>query len=92
VPAPLAFAPAFEGVFNELDRQAGSHNLVSLVELRRVLPFARPVFDSELRKLRQEGRFILKLAEGRHGLTPAEQEAGIVEDGRLLLYVARKLP
>lgn len=92
LPPPANFAPLFDQAFAQLDRQAGSHNLVSLVELRRLLPFDRPAFDEELKKLRLEGRYVLKLAEGRHGLSVAEQEAGIVEDGRLLLYVARKLP
>jgi len=95
LPAPAAppgeFGRLFEQAFADLDRQAGTHNLVSLVELRARLPHARPVFDAELLKLRQEGRFVLKLAEGRHGLSPAEQAAALVEEGRLLLYVARKL-
>ena len=29
-------------------------------------------------------------AEGRHGLSPEEREAGITEDGALLLYVSRR--
>ena len=38
------------------------------------------------------GRYSLSAAEGRHGLTPEEREAGILEDGTLLLYVSRKTP
>jgi hypothetical protein len=84
-------AGQFDEVFAQLDRQAGSHNLVSLVDLRRVLPYDRPIVDGTLQKLRRAGRYVLKLAEGRHGTSPVEQEAGIWEEGRLLLYVARKL-
>jgi len=90
-PPPVDFAAQFEEQFTQLNRAAGGHNLISLVELRRAVPVDRATFDAELLQLRRAGLFVLKLAEGRHGVSPAEQEAGIVEDGRLLLYVARKL-
>jgi hypothetical protein len=89
---PAEFAPAFSAAFERLDRQHGSHNFVSLVDLRQVLPFPREAFDAELRKLRQAGQYTLKAAEGRHGISPREQADGILEDGVLLLYVARKSP
>jgi hypothetical protein len=94
IPAPAApeFGPAFAAAFDRLDRQAGGHNFVSLVDLRRELPADRGKFDAELRRLRLAGRYTLSAAEGRHGLSPAEQDAGIPEDGALLLYVSRKLP
>jgi hypothetical protein len=41
--------------------------------------------------LRRAGRYTLSTAEGRHGLSPEEREAGIHEDGATLLYVSRKL-
>jgi hypothetical protein len=85
------FARAFDTAFDRLDRQAGVHNLVSLVELRRAVPSDRNTFDAELRRLRMAGRYTLKLAEGRHGISPEEQAAGIQEDGNLLLYVSRKM-
>jgi hypothetical protein len=45
-----------------------------------------------LRKLRIAGRYTLSAAEGRHGITPEEQQAGILEEGSLLLHVHRKKP
>jgi hypothetical protein len=86
------FASAFNDAFAKLDRQAGGHNFVSLVALRSAVPRAREEFDAELRALRLAGRFTLSAAEGRHGLTAAEQEAGILENGTLLLYVSLKSP
>jgi hypothetical protein len=87
----VTFAHAFDAAFQQLDRQKGSHNFVSLVELRGALPMDRQAFDAGLRTLRQAGRYSLSGAEGRHGVTAEEQEAGIYEDGSLLLYVSRKL-
>ena len=88
--APADFAAAFDGAFQRLDREHGGHNFVSLVELRRAVPAAQEAFDAGLRQLRLAGRYTLSAAEGRHGLTPEERGAGIVEDGALLLYVSRK--
>jgi hypothetical protein len=93
VPTPRPRIDAnFDTVFARLDRQSGGHNFVSLVDLRRELPLGRAAFDNELRQLRLAGRYTLSAAEGRHGLSPVEHEAGIVEDGTLLLYVSRKSP
>ena len=88
---PADFARAFDEAFQRLNRHYGNHNFVSLVELRRALPLDREPFDAELRKLRVAGLYTLSGAEGRHGLTPEDREAGIREDGSLLLYVSRKL-
>jgi hypothetical protein len=85
------FAHAFDETFRRLDEQSRSHNFVSLLELRRGLPFDREAFDAGLRELRRAGRYTLSAAEGRQGVSPEEQEAGIIEDGALLLYVSRKL-
>ena len=90
-PANL-FAEVFGRAFEELDRRGGAHNFVSLVDLRAQLPMARAAFDAELQKLRLAGRYGLSSAEGRHGLTPEERAAAIMEDGALLLYVSRKTP
>lgn len=89
---PPRLCADFDAVFARLDRAAGGHNFVSLVDLRRELPLGRAAFDTELRQLRLAGRYTLSAAEGRHGLSATEQEAGIVEDGTLLLYVSRKSP
>lgn len=86
------FATAFGEAFQQLDRQAGGHNFVSLLQLRQALPFERETFDTELRKLRIAGQYTLSAAEGRHGVTPAEQEGGILENGSLLLYVSWRQP
>jgi hypothetical protein len=80
----------FDEVFDRLDRERGGHNLVSLVDLRRELGVERAAFDAELTKLRRAGRYSLSGAEGRHGITTEEKEAGIVEGGILLLYVSRR--
>ncbi len=89
---PADFARAFDEAFQRIDRAKGGHNFVSLVELRRALPMAPDAFNAELRELRIAGRYTLSGAEGRHGLTPEERQAGVVEDGALLLYVSRKNP
>jgi hypothetical protein len=87
-----SFARAFDEAFARLDRQAGGHNFVSLAELRPALGCDRAAFDADLRALRAAGRYTLSAAEGRHGLTPAERDAGVTEDGTLLLFVSRKAP
>jgi hypothetical protein len=91
-PPPPRLDADFDAVFARLDRQAGGHNFVSLVDLRRELPLGRAAFDAELRQLRVAGRYTLSAAEGRHGLSATEQEAGIVEDDTLFLYISRKSP
>jgi hypothetical protein len=95
LPAPFAppvvdFARRFEEAFDQLDAYKGSHNLVSLVDLRRALVMERTAFDARLQELRRAGRYSLSAAEGRHGVTPEERDAGIVEDGTLLLFVSRR--
>jgi hypothetical protein len=87
---PMDFARCFEEVFERLDRERGSHNLVSLVGLRRALPVERATFDAELQRLRRAGRYSLSAAEGRHGISPEERDAAIAEDGSLLLFVSRR--
>jgi hypothetical protein len=89
---PRDIADAFDRAFRQLDREAGSHNFVSLVDLRRLLAVPRDAFDAELRRLRLAGRYSLSAAEGRHGTTTVERESAIMEDGTLLLYVSRKSP
>jgi hypothetical protein len=91
-PAPADFDADFEEAFARLDRQTGSHNFVSLVDLRRALPFDRATFDAHLRRLREARRYTLGAAEGRDGLTEEQRAAGIPEDGTLLLFVSRRVP
>jgi hypothetical protein len=89
---PASFAEAFAAVFERLDRQQGGHNFVSLVELRRALPVPRAAFDAGLEQLRRQGRYALSAAEGRAGITPEERQAGIPEEGTLLLFASRNAP
>ena len=90
-PVPVMdFARRFEEAFAHLDREHGSHNHVSLVELRRAVPVDRTAFDAGLQELRRAGRYGLSAAEGRHGLSAQERDAGIHEDGSLLLFVSRR--
>ncbi|HZU36534.1 MAG TPA: hypothetical protein VFA18_11525, partial [Gemmataceae bacterium] len=84
------FPAAFEQAFRLLDRQSGQHNFVKLTDLRRAVPVARTAFDAGLRELRRAGRYSLSAAEGRHGLNTEDKEAGILEDGSLLLYVSKR--
>jgi hypothetical protein len=80
-----------DAAFDRLDREAGGHNFVSLVALRLELAgHDRAAVDGELHRQRVAGRYSLSAAEGRHGVSPAEREAGIVEGGALLLYVSRR--
>ncbi|HZY86890.1 MAG TPA: hypothetical protein VFE78_18800 [Gemmataceae bacterium] len=93
LPAPPPdFARRFEAAFERLDRERGSHNLVSLVGLRRELTADRATFDAELQRLRRAGRYSLSAAEGRHGISAEERDAAIPEDGSLLLFVSRRGP
>jgi len=98
-PAPRAAAPGiaheefdrlFTEAFDRFNRLQGGVNLVSLVELRRELGLERTTFDRELQQLRRAGRYTLQAAEGRHGLSEQDRQAGLVEDGTLLLFVARR--
>ncbi len=87
------FAGRFEEAFDQLDRQKGSHNFVSLLDLRRRLAeFPRDTFDAGLVRLRIDGRFTLSGAESRYGIRQEEREAGLEEAGTLLLHVSRKVP
>lgn len=89
-PVLVNFAHLFEEAFARLDRERGGHNHVSLVDLRQAVPMNRAIFDTELQQLRRAGRYSLSAAEGRHGLRDEERDAGIFEDGTLLLFVSRR--
>ena len=45
--------------------------------------------EAGLRELRRRGRYSLSAAEGRFGISPTERDAGIMEEGTLLLFVSR---
>jgi hypothetical protein len=84
------FARRFDEAFDQLDREKGASNFVSLVALRRALPVGRAAFDAGLDGLRRAGRYTLSGAEGRHGVSDEERDAALREDGALLLYVSRR--
>jgi hypothetical protein len=84
------FPQLFENAFDKLNRREGSVNFVSLVDLRRELAAVpRAVFDAEIRKLWSDGRYSLRAAEGRFGISAEEREAGFLQEGNLLLFVSR---
>ncbi|XXT18863.1 hypothetical protein WME94_52415 [Sorangium sp. So ce429] len=88
----VSFADRFDAAFSALDRDAGGHNYVTLRALRAALPdVPRAVFDAELAALRRQRRYSLDPSDGRHHqMADAEREAGIMEAGNLLVYVARR--
>jgi hypothetical protein len=93
--APLSisrdeFERAFAEAFDRLDAREASHNFVSLLDLRRAVLCARDLFDSELQRLRRQGKYALSAVEGRHGIRPEEADAAVPEEGSLLLYVSRR--
>ncbi len=84
------FAQEFESIFEQLDRDQGSYNFVTLAELRTSLPgYSREEFDARLRELRQARRFRLSGAENRSDVSARQRDAGIKEAGSLLLYAQR---
>lgn len=84
------FVTAFDAAFARLDRERGSNNFVSLVDLRAALPnVPRETFDAELHELRRARRYILSSDERYDGITPEQQAAAIREEGEFLLHVSR---
>jgi hypothetical protein len=96
--APVVRAPAgdfesrFEAAFARLDREQGERNYVLLHGLRSLLAdVPREQFDAQLMRLRRERRFTLDPSDGRHDrLTQEQLDAGIVEAGNRLVYVAKR--
>lgn len=76
--------------FADLDRREGSFNFVSLVGLRKLLAWTRCRFDRVLAELRIGYVLSLSGAEGRNGLSAEQRDAGIVENGSLLLFCSRR--
>lgn len=96
VQAPVAptssISAAFDAAFDKLERQHGGYNFVNLLEVRlayEMLGFTRAEVDAHLCSVRQSRAYSLRAAEGRFGISQAEQEAGIREEGALLLFVTR---
>jgi hypothetical protein len=83
------FAARFDQAFAALDRAAGGYNYVTLRALRSALPdVPRAKFDEGLAALRRSRRYTLDPAHGT--MTKADRDAGIMEAGNLLMYVARR--
>src|SRR5262249_11276602 len=91
-PRPLDFSRLFDEAFERLDHERGSDNLVSLVELRRQVGVDRQTFDSEGQAPAAPGRHRARGAQGRHGISAEDRDAGMDEGGTLLLYVSRREP
>jgi hypothetical protein len=88
----LSFAERFDEAFAALDRASGSNNYVTLDALRgRLGDLSRADFDAGLSQLRRARKYSLDPSDGRHRqMTEAERVAGIMENGNLLVYVARR--
>ncbi|WP_441292582.1 hypothetical protein ACSRUE_21260 [Sorangium sp. KYC3313] len=88
----ISFADRFDAAFSSLDRASGRLNYVTLHALRTALPdIPRATFDEELAALRRQRRYSLDPSDGRHHqMAEAERDAGIMEAGNLLVYVARR--
>jgi hypothetical protein len=93
-PSSLQAVAHLAGKVAELDRASGGFNLVHLGDLRAAHPeWSRQEFDAVLQRARREGRVTLSSAEGRHGLSPRDQESAVHERGsggtrRTLLYAS----
>ncbi|WP_437980174.1 hypothetical protein [Sorangium sp. So ce117] len=88
----ISFVDRFDAAFSSLDRASGRLNYVTLHALRAALPdIPRDTFDTELAALRRQRRYSLDPSDGRHHqMAEAERDAGIMEAGNLLVYVARR--
>ncbi|WP_437973225.1 hypothetical protein WMF11_30410 [Sorangium sp. So ce295] len=88
----ISFVDRFDAAFSSLDRASGRLNYVTLHALRAALPdVPRDTFDTELAALRRQRRYSLDPSDGRHHqMAEAERDAGIMEAGNLLVYVARR--
>ncbi|VTR92393.1 Uncharacterized protein OS=Sorangium cellulosum (strain So ce56) GN=sce5405 PE=4 SV=1 [Gemmata massiliana] len=92
-PPPADFVATFDAAFARIDRERGSNNFVSLVDLRAALPAVpRETFDTCLRQLRRDRRYVLSSDERYDGITPEQQAAAIREEGEFLLHVSRGRP
>ena len=78
--------------FDRLNERSGGRYYVSLSDLRHALAdIERADFDAALNELRRDWILTLSPAEGRHEAIPEDVlRAGIMEDSRLLVYVARR--
>ena len=68
-------------------------SMVNLADLRPASGLDRSTFDRTLQDLRRAWVLSMSAAEGRHGITQREKEAGIPDDsnpGGLLLFVSRR--
>lgn len=92
VPSGTSLKDRVLAEFDRLNEQGGGRLYVSLSDLRSsVRGVSRGDFDAALNELRRDGILTLNPAEGRHETVPPHVlEAGILEQARLLVYVARR--
>jgi hypothetical protein len=78
--------------FDRLNEAAGGRFYVSLFDLRNALPdMSKGDFETALNELRKAWVLTLNPAEGRHEAVPAHVlDAGVMDQSRLLVYVARR--
>lgn len=78
--------------FDRLSEATGGRFYVSLFDLRTALPdVPRPDFDRALNELRRDWTLTLTPAEGRHeAIAQHVLDAGVAEQSRVLVYVARR--
>ena len=86
----ISFEQKFLQAFDRLDAQTGGSNFVNLRQLRQAMPeFTQEQFDAGIRELQRLGRAYLRASEGRHGITPEDRAAGIIQGDVLHLHVSR---
>jgi hypothetical protein len=78
--------------YEQLNARASrwARDFISLVDLRREAHLGRSEFDGAITDLRRRGVLSLSAAEGRHGISEEERQAGIREEGSLLLFATRR--
>jgi hypothetical protein len=90
--SPLVTKDDILEAFDKLNAAGGGRYYVALVDLRAAVPGAsRARFDDLVNELRRDWVLTLSPAEGRHETVPKRiLDAGIVEQGRNLVYVSRR--
>jgi hypothetical protein len=90
--SPLVTKDDILEAFDKLNAAGGGRYYVALVDLRAAVPGAsRARFDELVNELRRDWVLTLSPAEGRHETVPKRiLDAGIVEQGRNLVYVSRR--
>lgn len=75
--------------FSAIDAEQGGHNVVNLVDLRRVVPLDRKTFDQALYRLVSGYRINLVQANPCYRLNPEEHEAQFKHGVERYLFVSK---